>query len=193
MVFNGQNLKIPSPNPIRGLITGMVTPDANYMPGDPVFAAYYNPGPAGYTITPKHELLVQLPGSGGHCTYSPLMYTAQNLGFDTICVNYSNHTEQEIICNPPPSTSGDPDCFYYISEAKFDGSGPCTHWQGQWYVHCDIDPYTSTQYYNYSSDAVLHRVSTMLQYLSCTTNYNGGNYDTPNTKWLAYYLAPGTT
>jgi hypothetical protein len=144
MVFNGQNLKIPSPNPIRGLTTITVTPDANYMPGDPVFAAYYNPGPVGYTITPKHQLLVQLPGSGGHCTYSPLMYTAQNLGFDTICVNYSNHTEQEIICNPPPSTSGDPDCFYYISEAKFDGSGPCTHWQGAWYVHCGIDPYTRT-------------------------------------------------
>lgn len=65
--------------------------------------------------------------------------------------------------------------------------------KGNGYVHCDIDPYTGTQYYNYSSDAVLHRVSTMLQYLSCTTNYNGGNYDTPNTKWLAYYLAAGTT
>ncbi len=187
MVFNGQNLKIPSPNPIRGLTTGKVTPDAQYMLGDPVFAAYYNPGPPGYTITPKHVLLVQLPGSRGSCTYSPLMYTAQNLGFDAICVNYSNYTQQETICN------GDPDCFYYITEAKFDGTGPCTHWQGAWYVHCGIDPYTSTQYYNYTYDAVLHRVTTMLHYLSCTIDNNGGNYDTQNTKWLAYYLAPGTT
>jgi hypothetical protein len=129
------------------------------------------------------------------------MYTAQNLGFDTICVNYSNHSEQESICNPPPSTSGDPDCFYYISEAKFDGSGPCTHWQGAWYVHCGIDQYTNTQYYNYSSDAVLHRVTTMLYYLWCTTDNTGGgypagsgNYDTANTQWETYLsLAPGAT
>jgi hypothetical protein len=173
MVFNGQNLKIPSPNPIR-LVTSTVTPDAQYHPSDPVQAGYYNPGPPGYSITPKHVLLVQLPGSRGYCTYSPLMYTAQNLGFDAICVNYSNYTQQETIC------SGNPDCFYYITEAKFDGTGPCTHWRGPWYVNCGFDPYTNTQYYNYTYDAVQHRVTTMLQYLC-------NNYDTANTQW-EYYL-----
>jgi hypothetical protein len=172
MVFNGQNLKIPSPNPIR-LVTSTVTPDAVYNPSDPVLAGYHNPGPNGYIITPKNILLVDLPGSGGSCSYAGLMYTAQNLGFDTICVDYSNHTQQETVCN------GDPDCFYYISEAKFDASGPCIQWEVTY--HCGFDSYTNTQYYNRFYDSVVHRVTTMLQYLC-------NNCDTSGTKWEYYLL-----
>lgn len=96
-------------------------------------------------------LVIWLPGSGSNCGYSAIMYTAQNLGYDAICVNYSNASQQDNIC------SGDPNCFYYIDKAKFDGTGPCTpgNMDSQ---DCGIDPKTQQPFGVAYYDSVLYRV-----------------------------------
>jgi len=178
MIYGTAEQSLRPPDPIR-LVTSVVTPDASYQPGTHEIAAYHNPGPSGYSITPKNVLFVELPGSGGACEYSPLMYTAQNLGFDGICVNYSNNTEQEIIC------LGDPGCFYYISEAKFNGTGPCNNPNLSNPTYCGSDPYYGGgTYWNEFPDSVPHRVITMLQYLIKNQSmYQGADW--------GQYLTPG--
>lgn len=120
-------------------------------------AAFHN---TNYSFIPNRDtLLIWLPGSTSTCRYSEIMYTAQNLGFDAICVNYSNASQQDNIC------SGDPNCFYYIDKAKFDGTGPCTlnNTDSQ---DCGIDPKTNQPFGIAYYDAVLYRIDWMLAYLA---------------------------
>jgi hypothetical protein len=130
-----QGLKPPSP---FHLATSAVTQNAQYNLGANEFAACANPTPAPGQ-SHQHILLAQLPGSGGSCSLSPLMYTAQNLGFDAICVNYDNATEQETICKN--SNTADPaDCLGNISQTKLDYTGDCILNGPNWtQYNCGLD------------------------------------------------------
>jgi hypothetical protein len=118
------------------------------------------------------------------------MYTAQNLGFDAICVGYDNYGEQESICQAA-RTSDPKDCFTNITQTKLDYTGYCIKNGPQWdSTHCGLDTSkdggTKEPYYVMSYwDAVVPRIVTMLQYL-CVNGYDAGN-----TKWESY-LASGT-
>jgi hypothetical protein len=174
MVSGGNNMIAPQR---IALTTSNVTPDALYMPAADEYAAYHNPN---YGIPLQNKLVIQLPGSGSTCSYSHFMYTAQNLGFDTICVNYSNNTQQETICQ------GDPQCFYSITQAKFDATGPCIHPEVT-FGHCGYDPALQGPYFCFFVDSVSHRVITMLQYLS-----NPANGYTAGANWAQYLTSGGT-
>jgi hypothetical protein len=157
-------------------------------------------------IPNRAALLVQLPGSGSFCGDSVLQKTARNLGFDTICVNYDNKNEQEVICSP--SAQGnfqDPtdvaNCFSAISQAKLDWTSylpnnkniNCTSALN---AYCGIDSQnvqfnkTGTNYYVASPyDSVKYRISTMLYWLWC----NGTDRETATitTYWETYLLNSG--
>jgi trimeric autotransporter adhesin len=159
--------------PTIKLLSSTVDPAIQFLPNEYQFAGYASP-----SVPRRNLLLVTLPGSdeicGGGSNFSE---TAQKLGFDWICVNYSNFASQISIC------VGDPDCFGNISQAKLDATGLCSV-PGQ--LHCGIDPNTRQPYYlNNPADAVTQRISMMLQYL----NTNG--YNQNGTNW-GNYLS-GTT
>jgi len=127
-------------------------------------------------VTRRHQLFIDLPGSGELCGVGYLAQTAQFLGYDVMCVNYSNAASQETIC------LGDPDCFAAISQSKLDATGPCSVPNG---AHCGHDPKTGQPYVNSNpADAVTRRISMMLQYLAANENVNG-------TDWSEYLS--GTT
>jgi hypothetical protein len=180
-----QNLKPPTPNSVKADVVD--TTPGLYGPNDSEIYAVANAGVVSWHIIRyQAELLVELPGSGGSCAYSPIMYTAQNLGFDTICVNYSNKTEQETICDWGTPPNGDPGCFGTISQAKFDGSGPCGVSNTD-SLDCGYDPSTGAAYYNGPHDAVYSRILTMLEYL--TGNTGASPCDISNPVWGQYLLA----
>jgi Putative Ig domain len=119
-------------------------------------------------VTRRHQLFVDLPGSGELCGIGFLAQTAQFMGYDVMCVNYSNAASQESIC------AGDPACFEAISQSKLDATGPCSVPNG---AHCGTDPKTGQPYVNsVSADAVTQRISKMLQYLNANENINGTNW-----------------
>ena len=157
-------IKIPS---------SLVDPAIQFLPTNVQSAAYAVP-----TVPRRNLLLVVLPGSGEVCPGpDPFIDTAQKLGFDELCVNYSNLSSQQEIC------LGDPDCFGNISQAKLDATGPCSM-PGQ--AHCGIDPKTGQPFYlSNPADAITQRISMMLQYL------NAHGYNKNGTTW-GNYLS-GTT
>jgi hypothetical protein len=115
-------------------------------------------------------LLVDLPGSDEVCPGAGASNNiAEKLGFDVISVNYSNRSEQIVICR------GHPACFGNVSEAKLDATGVCST-PGQ--SACGIDPRTGQPYYlSNPADAVTQRIAMMLQYLNTHgCNQNGTNW-----------------
>ncbi len=175
------------PKPTR-VAANVVDKQVVYGPTATELYAASNPGVAGlYPIASQEKLLVELPGSGSSCSYSAMMYTAQNLGFDTICVNYSNKSKQETIC------AGNPGCFYYVTEAKFDASGPCGVPNTN-STDCGEDPYpgpSPAPYSNGQHDAVYSRILTMLEYLTGNTGTNPCNVS--SSPWGQYLLAQHQT
>jgi trimeric autotransporter adhesin len=150
-----------------------VDPEIQFLPNNNQYAYY--PSPA---VPHRNLLLVDLPGSDETCPGSGAFNdTAERLGFDVICVNYSNLAEQTVIC------IGNPTCFGNISQAKLNATGVCsTPGQSQ----CGIDPKTGQPYYlSNQADAVTQRISMMLQYL------NNHGYNANGTNW-GNYLS-GTT
>ncbi len=158
--------------PAISVPSSLVDPAIQFLPNAYQYASY-----ASLAVPRRDLLLVHLPGSGGICQASSFDNAAPKLGFDTICVNYSNLSAQDSICR------GDPDCYGKISQAKLDATGVCsTPGQSQ----CGNDPKTGQPYYlNNPADAVTQRISMMLQYL----NTNG--YNKNGTNW-GNYLS-GTT
>jgi hypothetical protein len=97
MIASGQNYVAPNPHrPNTCTVITSISCDQLYASGSAEFGAVHNTSYSGIPV--RNVLLVELPGSGSTCGYSKLMYTAQNLGFDAICVNYSNASEQESVC-----------------------------------------------------------------------------------------------
>jgi hypothetical protein len=143
-----------------------------FLPNAYQYASY-----ASLSVPRRDLLVVHLPGSGGICQAGAFDNADPKLGFDTICVNYSNLSAQDTIC------AGDPDCYGKISQAKLDATGVCsTPGQSQ----CGIDSRTGQPYYlNNPADAVTQRISMMLQYL------NTHGYNKNGTNW-GNYLS-GTT
>ena len=159
--------------PAITLLSSAVDPAIQFLPNNYQYAYYASPA-----VPRRNLLLVDLPGSDETCPAAGAFdNTAQKLGFDVICVNYSNLSEQITIC------AGDPECFGNVSQAKLDATGLCsTPGQSQ----CGIDPHTGQPYYlSNPADAVTQRISMMLQYL----NTNG--YNQNGTNW-GNYLS-GTT
>jgi len=159
------------PATIPNLLTSTVTPGATFDPTLNEVAAYPTTG-----ITHRNILAVFLPGSDETCNRGPLLYTAQNLGFDVICVNYENRYQQDNIC------VGLPGCFGNISQAKLDATGPCSSSATATQTLCGTVPGTTNQPYILSNaaDAVTERISTMLQYL------NNNGYNANGTNWGNY-------
>jgi len=159
--------------PNIAIASSVVDPAIQFLPNNNQFAFYASPG-----VPRRNLLVVDLPGSAETCPAAGAFNdTAQKLGFDVICVNYSNLASQQSIC------AGDPDCFGNISQAKLDATGLCST-PGQ--LHCGIDPKTGQPYYlSNPADAVTQRVSMMLQYL------NTHGYNQNGTTW-GNYLS-GTT
>jgi hypothetical protein len=158
--------------PTISVLSSVVDPAIQFLPNAYQYASYASPA-----VPRRDLLLVHLPGSGGTCQANPFDNAAPKLGFDTICVNYSNLSAQDSIC------AGNPDCYGKISQAKLDATGVCsTPGQSQ----CGIDPKTGRPYYlNNPADAVTQRISMMLQYL------NTHGYNKNGTNW-GNYLS-GTT
>jgi hypothetical protein len=121
------------------------------------------------------------------------MYTAENLGFDTICVNYDNGSQQDSICagvNFGQVQAKVAQCFNDISQAKLDWTASsngddCTK-PNQTACGNDSQPNKmGNNYYVLSPyDSIKYRISTMLYYLWC----NG--YDMANTSWENYLVLP---
>jgi hypothetical protein len=112
------------PSSIPGLLTTTVTPNATYMASADEVAAY----PTSPSTNYRGILVVYLPGSDEEASRQPLLYTAQNLGFDVISVNYDSQYEQETICQTSTyiTTAAEAAaCFTNISEAKLNATGPC--------------------------------------------------------------------
>jgi hypothetical protein len=138
--------------------------------------AYY----AAPSVPRRNLLVVDLPGSNETCPAAASFDdTAQRLGFDVICVNYSNLSSQNNIC------TGDPDCYGKVSQAKLDATSVCSI-PGQ--SQCGIDPKTGRPYYlNNPADAVTQRISMMLQYLNTHGyNKNGTNWVTISQAQLLF-------
>jgi hypothetical protein len=153
--------------PKISVLSSTVDPAIQFLPNENQFANYAAPG-----VPRRNLLLVILPGSDEKCPGpDPINITAQKLGFDTICVNYSNLSSQQDICK------GDLACFGNISQAKLDATGICSI-PGQ--PQCGIDPKTLQPYYlSNPADAVTQRISMMLQYLNTNVyNQNGTNWGT---------------
>jgi hypothetical protein len=154
------------------LLSSTVDPAITFLPTNYQLAAFAAPG-----VARRDLLVVTLPASGSSCGMGAFENTATKLGFDLICVNYSNAASQIVICD------GDAECFGNISQAKFDASGACSVPNG---MHCGVDPTTGLSYVNSNpSDAITQRISTMLQYL------NSNGYNLNGTDW-GNYLS-GTT
>jgi hypothetical protein len=170
--------QMPSVVGVKGLASivlpsKQIDPAVQFLPNNSEFAYYAAPG-----VPRKNLLLVNLPGSDETCPAAGAFDdVAQKMGFDVICVNYSNLSSQQNVC------TADTDCFGNISQAKEDATGPCSL-PGQ--LHCGIDPRTGLPYYlNNPADAITQRISMMLQYLN-SHGYNGNG-----TNWGSYLA--GTT
>jgi hypothetical protein len=195
---------ISSP-PTNTIETSTVTPMAMFKPTANEYYAYHNTS-AGTTQQNVPTLVVDLPGSGALCSGGYLMWAARNLGFDTICVNYDNASEQENICaaanfsDAPLNLSGNnlqtavAECFTAISQAKlnyqaatFTGTPStidCTK-QGGSIPRCGYDKTTNANegktlgpYYYVATeyDSIEYRITTLLYYLCNTTANTGGGY-----------------
>jgi len=153
--------------PTISIVSSVVDSAIQFRPNDYQYASYASPA-----VPRRNLLVVHLPGSGGICQASAFDNADTKLGFDTICVNYSNLSAQDTICR------GDPDCYGKISQAKLDATGVCsTPGQSQ----CGNDPKTGQPYYlNNPADAVTQRISMMLQYL------NTHGYNKNGTNWGSY-------
>jgi hypothetical protein len=156
-------------------LTADVDPAATFMANNLENAGYASPN-----VPHRNKLTVTLPGSGGSCGGS--WSSAEKLGFDTICVNYSNAASQDNICG------SDLLCYGNVSQAKFDATGPCTvARQPPGTNHCGRDPNTGFAYFNNNpADAVVQRITKMLQYL------NNSTYNIHGTDWGQYLTAMGT-
>jgi Concanavalin A-like lectin/glucanases superfamily/Bacterial Ig-like domain (group 2)/Abnormal spindle-like microcephaly-assoc'd, ASPM-SPD-2-Hydin len=152
--------------------SNIVDPTVQFLPNNNEYAGY-----AAQSVMRRNILVVELPGSGSTCDIGNFGQVAEKLGFDVICVNYSNAAEQINIC------TGDINCFGNVSQAKLDATGPCSVPSSP---VCGIDPTTKQPYVNSNpADAVTQRVSMMLQYL------NSNGYNQNGTNWGAYLS--GTT
>ncbi len=147
------------------LVSSVVDPAIQFLPDNNQFAYYASP-----SVPRRNLLVVDLPGSDETCPGAGAFnVTAEKLGFDVLCVNYSNLSSQHSIC------AGDTSCFGDITQAKFDATGLCSV-PGQ--SGCGIDPKTHQPFYlSNPADAVTQRVSMMLQYLNTHGyNQNGANW-----------------
>lgn len=164
---------------------------------------YYGyPKTSATQIPNRATLLVSLPGSGGFCGGGQAV--ERNLGFDTVCVNYDNKTQQAAICSPGVwGNFQDPtdvaNCFSAISQAKLDWTPylpkniDCTSALN---AYCGIDPQnvtlnkTGANYYVASPyDSIKYRISTMLYWLWC--NGKDRQTATVTTYWETYLLNGG--
>jgi len=159
--------------PSISLLSTTVDPEIQFLPNNNQYGFYASP-----EVPRRNILVVDLPGSDEHCPGAVSFEdTAQKLGFDVICVNYSNLDSQQDIC------VGDTTCFGNVSQAKLDATGLCST-PGQ--SGCGIDSTTGQPYYlSNSADAITQRISMMLQYL------NNNGYNKNGTNW-GNYLS-GTT
>lgn len=153
--------------PLIGVNSSTVDPAVTYLPNSPQYADYATPG----TVR-RNKLLVFLSGSGGSCGGIGVPgQIGVNLGFDAMCVNYSNAVSAVNICK-------DTACFGNIFQAKLDATGPCSIANG---TDCGTDPQTGQPYVNSNpADAITQRISMMLQYLK-----NNG-YNANGTDWGSY-------
>ena len=120
--------------PAISVPSNVVDPSIQFLPNNNQYAYYASP-----SVSHRNLLLVDLPGSDEVCPGAGAFNnTAEKLGFDVICVNYSNLSEQIVICQ------GDPTCFGNVSQAKLDATGVCSS-PGQ--SECGIDPRTGQPYY----------------------------------------------
>ena len=166
---NLSGVKVLSPVSVP---SNVVDPTVQFLPNNNEYAGY-----AAQSVTRRNILVVELPGSGSTCNIGTFGGVAEKLGFDVICVNYSNAAEQINIC------TGDINCFGNVSQAKLNATGPCSVPSSP---VCGIDPTTKQPYVNSNpADAVIQRVSMMLQYL------NNNGYNQNGTNWGAYFS--GTT
>ena len=159
--------------PAVSLVSSVVDPAVEFLPNNYEYAYYASPA-----VPRRNLLLINLPGSDEQCPGAGAFNnTAEKLGFDVICVNYSNLSEQIVMCQ------GDPACFGNVSQAKLDATGVCAA-PGQ--SGCGTDPKTGQPYYlSNPADAITQRISMMLQYL------NTHGYNQNGTNW-GNYLS-GTT
>jgi hypothetical protein len=159
--------------PSISVLSTTVDPAIQFLPGSNQYAFYASPA-----VPRQNILVVDLPGSDEHCPGAVSFEdTAQKLGFDLICVNYSNLDSQQDIC------VGDTSCFGSVSQAKLDATGICST-QGQ--SGCGIDSTTGQPFYlSNPADAITQRISMMLQYL------NNNGYNLNGTNWGSYLS--GTT
>jgi hypothetical protein len=187
--------------------TSKVTPNAMFQATANEDYAYHNTGTTGTPAEPipyQNKLVVNLPGSGSLCGGGELMWVARNLGFDTICVNYDNASEQENVCSPVTDSSLNTatavaECFTAISQAKFNYqaatfpgtpstidctlAGAPNPLCGYDKTHNGQEGKTGNYYYVATLyDSVEYRIATMLHYLWCNTSNTYGTY------WQAYLL-----
>jgi hypothetical protein len=150
------------------LQSSTVDPAVTFLPNDPEFAGYPSVG----TVR-KDKLVVFLSGSGGACGgVGVIGHIGVRLGFDAMCINYSNVATAINICK------GDTACFANVFQAKLDATGPCSIANGP---HCGIDPTTGQPYVNSNpADAITQRITKMLEYLDA----NGFNAN--GTVWSSY-------
>ena len=153
--------------PLINLNSSTVDPAVTYLPNNPQFADYATPG----TVR-RNKLLVFLTGSGDSCSgIGVIGQIGVNLGFDAMCVNYSNAASAVNICK-------DTGCFGNIFQAKLDATGPCSIANG---TDCGTDPLTGQPYVNSNpADALTQRISMMLQYL------RDNGYNANGTDWGSY-------
>jgi hypothetical protein len=184
--------------------------------------SYHNPGPSwGHPIQPQNKLAVSLPGSDGLCSRGNFLWVAQNVGYDVLCVNYDDKSEQESICpgsaftGPTQQIEGDvAACFTAISQAKLNfhpvtltvngvpTTIDCTKYNGQNATLCGQDKsgnaYTNkmdnlnNNFYVYSQyDAVVPRLTMMLYWLWCNAQVSSNGMY--STYWQTYLLNHGAT
>jgi hypothetical protein len=159
-------------HPEVALVSSTVDPAVTFLPSAKQYVGY-----AASNVPRRGLLVVNLPGSNSSCSVGAFSRTAEALGFETMCVNYSNVSSEISMCG------GDPDCFGNVSQAKLDATGNCSVPNGS---HCGKDPTTGRPYVNSNpADAVAERVSMMLQYL------NNHGYNAYGVNWGSYLS--GTT
>jgi len=164
--------------------TSTITPGAVYKSTAYETVAY----PVSPSTNYRGKLVVDLPGSDESAGRPAWLYTAQNLGFDVISVDYDSRYEQEVICQTSAyitTAAQAAACFTNITNAKLSFTGPCipvADGGSPNNTNCGTVPNGSGSPYiiPVAQDDVVVRVSTMLQYLWC----NG--YDTTYTKWENY-------
>jgi Bacterial Ig-like domain (group 2)/Abnormal spindle-like microcephaly-assoc'd, ASPM-SPD-2-Hydin len=150
------------------LKSSTVDPAVTYLPTNSQFAGYPTPG----TVR-RNKLVVFLSGSGGSCGgVGVIGHVGMDLGFDAMCVDYSNAATAINIC------AGDTSCFANVFQSKLDATGPCSIANGP---HCGFDPTTGQPYVNSNpADAITQRITKMLEYLDA----NGFNAN--GTVWSSY-------